>query len=80
MPASGIAQLMVETVLADGNYDQVPFAKILQILTRHQGIERAQERARAFTENARAIISEFPDSAYQRALTAVTNLVTARDR
>src|SRR6266436_569180 len=36
---------LVETVLADGNYDQVPFAKILQILHRHGGIERAQERA-----------------------------------
>src|SRR6266436_1478618 len=36
---------LVETVLADGNYDQVPFAKILQILHRHGGIVRAQERA-----------------------------------
>ncbi len=71
---------LVETVLADGNYDQVPFSKILQILTRHRGIERAQERAQEFTEKARAIIAEFPDSPYQRALTAVTNLVTARDR
>src|SRR5229473_980958 len=32
----------IETVLADGNYDQVPFAKILQILTRYQSIERAK--------------------------------------
>ncbi len=71
---------LVETVLADGNYDQVPFGKILQILTRHQGIERAQERAQEFTERARAIIAQFPDSPYQRALMAVTNLVTARDR
>ena len=35
---------LVETVLADGNYDQVPFGKILQILRRHDGIERAQQR------------------------------------
>lgn len=71
---------LVETVLADGNYDQVPFGKILHILTRHHGIERAQERAQTFTDKARAIIAEFPESAYQRALTAVTELVTARDR
>jgi len=71
---------LVETVLADGNYDQVPFGKILQILTKYRGIERAQERAQEFTENARAIICEFPESPYQRALTAVTDLVTARDR
>ncbi len=70
---------LVETVLADGNYDQVPFGKILQILHRHHGIERAQARAQAFTEKAREIIAEFPDSSYQRALRAVTDLVTDRD-
>src|ERR1700691_2332703 len=70
---------LVETVLADGNYDQVPFGKVLQILHRHQGIERAQARAEAFTDKARAIIAEFPDSLYRRALRAVTDLVTDRD-
>ncbi|HTS74841.1 MAG TPA: polyprenyl synthetase family protein [Bryobacteraceae bacterium] len=70
---------LVETVLAEGSYDQVPFAKILHVLRRHCGIERAQERALAFTEKARAIIAEFPDSPYQRALAAVTDLVTDRD-
>jgi octaprenyl-diphosphate synthase len=70
---------LVETVLADGNYDQVPFSKILQVLNRHRGVERAQERAESFTEKARSIIAEFPESPYQRALAAVTDLVTARD-
>jgi octaprenyl-diphosphate synthase len=70
---------LVETVLADGNYDQVPFGKILQILHRHSGIERARERAQEFTEKARAIIAKFPGSPYQRALCAVTDLVTDRD-
>jgi octaprenyl-diphosphate synthase len=70
---------LVETVLADGNYDQVPFSKILHLLNRHRGIERAQERAESFTEKARAIIAEFPESPYQRGLAAVTELVTARD-
>lgn len=70
----------VETVLSDGNYDQVPFIKILHILQRHGGIERARDRAQAFTEKARAIIGEFPESPYQRALLAVTGLVADRDR
>jgi octaprenyl-diphosphate synthase len=70
---------LVETVLADGNYDQVPFGKILQILHRYSGVERARERAQAFTDKARAIIAEFPDSVYRRALLAVTDLVTDRD-
>ena len=69
----------VETVLADGNYDQVPFAKILQILNRHGSIEKARERAQFFTDKARQIISEFPESPHQKALLAVTGLVTGRD-
>lgn len=71
---------LVETVLADGNYDQVPFSKILQILHRHRGIERAQERAQAFTDTARSIMAQFAESPYQKALMAVTSLVTTRDR
>src|SRR6266566_5491071 len=62
---------LVETVLADGNYDQVPFSKIVHVLNRHHGVERTQERAQAFTEKARAIIACFPSSPYQRALCAV---------
>ena len=54
--------------------------RYVRILHRHRGIERAQERAQAFTEKARAIIAEFPASPYQRALKAVTDLVTDRDR
>jgi octaprenyl-diphosphate synthase len=71
---------LVETVLADGNYDQVPFGKILHILHRYHGIERAQEGAQTFSEKARAIIGEFPESPYQRALLALTDLVTDRDQ
>src|SRR5882724_3937958 len=66
---------LVETVLTDGNYDQVPCAKILHILNRHGSIERAQERALSFTRKARQIIAEFPESPYQRALVAVTDLI-----
>jgi octaprenyl-diphosphate synthase len=70
---------LVETVLTEGNYDQVPCAKILHILNRHGSIERAQERALSFTRKAREIIAGFPESPYQKALTAVTDLVTDRD-
>jgi octaprenyl-diphosphate synthase len=70
---------LVETVLADGNYDQVPFSKILHMLNRYGAIEWAQARALEYTEKARAIIAQFPDSSYQKALVSVTNLVTDRD-
>jgi octaprenyl-diphosphate synthase len=70
---------LVETVLTDGNYEQVPFLNVLQVLHRHQGVERAMDRAQEFTDKARAILQGFPDSPYQRALMGVTDLVTERD-
>ena len=70
---------LVETVLSDGNYEQVPFLKILHFIRKYKGIEMAMEKAQAFTDKARALMHEFPESRYQRALLAVTGLVTDRD-
>ena len=70
---------LIETVLSDNNYDSVPFLKILQLVRRYRGIERAMERAQSFTDKARQLLLEFPNSKYQRALLAVTDLVTERD-
>ena len=41
--------------------------------------DRVRERAQSFTERARVIMSEFPDSPNQRAMYALTELVTDRD-
>ena len=70
---------LVETILEQRSYDEVPFSRILSLLEKYRGIERVKERAQAFTDKARAIIAEFPESPYQRALMAVTELVTERD-
>lgn len=70
---------LIETVLTDGNYEQVPLLKILQILQKYQGIERARDRAREFADKARVLIQQFPDSPFQRALFSVTEMVTDRD-
>ena len=70
---------LVTTVLKDGSYDRVSFTDVLSFIQRRRGVERARERAQHFTEKARRIISEFPESPYQRALCAVTELVTDRD-
>jgi octaprenyl-diphosphate synthase len=77
--ASGEERRRVETILRDRNYDRVPFPQILAMVERYQGIARVKERAQAFTEKARCIIGEFPDSPYQRVLYSVTELVTERD-
>ena len=70
---------IVERVLLDRSYDRVPLSRILSVVDKYGGIERARERAQLFTEKARAIISSFPESPYQRALYAVTDMVTDRD-
>ncbi len=69
----------VETILRERNYESVPFSQIFEMVERYQGIARVKERAQAFTDKARALINEFPDSPYQRALYSVTELITDRD-
>jgi octaprenyl-diphosphate synthase len=70
---------LVETVLRERSYDQVPFASILSLIRKYRGVERAYQRAQVFTQRARRLISEFPQSPCQRALHALTELVTERD-
>ncbi len=70
---------LVENILRDRSYEQTPFTRILALLEKYRGVERVKERAQTFTDKARQIISEFPDSPYQRALMAVTELITERD-
>ena len=70
---------LVETILRQRNYEEVRFSQILSLLEKYRGIERVKERAQTFTDKARQIINEFPDSPYQRALLAVTEMVTERD-
>jgi octaprenyl-diphosphate synthase len=71
---------LVATVLAERSYTRVPFRSMLDLVERHAGVERARERAETFASRARVIIGEFPESPYQRALAAVADLVTDRDR
>jgi len=69
----------VETVIRERSYESVSFATILGLVMRYRGVERAMERATIFTDRARVLLHQFPDSPYQRALLSVTDLVTARD-
>ena len=69
----------IETVIADAGYEHVPLMHVLQILERHNAIARTYERAHAFTQKSRAIVMAFPDSAAQRALHSILDLVTERE-
>lgn len=77
--ASAEERQLIQQVLKDGNYNNTPFSKILDTVERRRGFERVRERAQSFTEKARAIIAEFPESPHQRALAALTELMTERD-
>ena len=70
----------VEIVMKDGNYQRVPFSRILDIIERHKGVERARERAQTFSARARELMAGFADTPYRRAMLTVTDLVTDRDR
>ena len=69
----------VETILADGSYENVPFMQVVKMLEQHKSIQRAYERAKAFTEKAHALIGAFPESPAQRALRDIVDLVTERE-
>ena len=70
---------LVEIILEERSYDRVEFRQIRALIEKYHGFDRTQERAQAFTNKARRLISDFPESPYQRALYAVTDLVTDRD-
>jgi octaprenyl-diphosphate synthase len=78
--ATPAERAQVEVILRDRNYDAVPFREILRMLRERGALDRVKERALAFTERSRAILSEFPESPYQRALVSITDLITERDR
>ena len=63
----------------DGSYDNVSLDSILALIGRYGAVEKARQRAHQFTEKARRIMSGFPESPTQRALSNVTNLITGRD-
>jgi octaprenyl-diphosphate synthase len=69
----------IEQVLRERSYASVPFDSVLTMMDRSGGIERARDRAASFSDRARTAIHSFPESAYQRALATVTDLVTDRE-
>jgi octaprenyl-diphosphate synthase len=76
--ASPEERQLVETVISDGSYEQVPFMQVLQILEHYDAVSRGYDRARHFTEKARAILATFAEGPAQRALQSILELVTER--
>jgi len=78
--ATAAERRQVEMVLGDRTYDSTSFSEIYSMVERRGGIQRTRERAQQFTDRARQVVAEFPESPYQRALCTLTDLVTERDR
>jgi len=77
--ASPQERALVAMVLEDRSYKRASFPAILELTLRRRGVERARERALAFTDRAREIIGEFPESPAQRALATIPDLIIGRD-
>jgi octaprenyl-diphosphate synthase len=69
----------VETVLREQSYEAASVQQVRAMIRKYGAVERVRERAQHFTDKARQLIGEFPESPYQSALAAVTNLITERD-
>jgi len=69
----------METVMRDGNYESVPFARIRAILERHGAIERARNEGRVQAEQARQQVAGFPESPWREALVTIPELLMNRD-
>jgi octaprenyl-diphosphate synthase len=76
--ASASERNLVAGVLRDRGSDAIPC--VLDLIDRYGGIQRTHARALQFTDRARQILAEFPDSLRRRALFTLTELVTEGDR
>jgi octaprenyl-diphosphate synthase len=77
--ASTAERNMVAGVLQDRSYDAVPFTEVLALVDRYNGAQRTRARARQFTDRARQIVAQFPDSRCRHALHTLNDLVTEHD-
>lgn len=77
--ATAAERKRIEIILRERHYDTVPLGEVLELIERYSGFKRVEERALAFTDKARRLINEFPESPYQRALHSIADLVTERD-
>jgi octaprenyl-diphosphate synthase len=68
---------LVAGVLRDRSYDAVPY--VLALVDRYGGIQRTHARALQFTDRARQILAELPDSLCRQALFTLTDLITEGD-
>jgi octaprenyl-diphosphate synthase len=80
MAADSSARDLLDTVMIDGNYEQVQRQQLLAALERVGALDRARARADEYAEAARRALGNLPPSEYSQALEAIPTYVLARDR
>ena len=70
----------IQTIMRDGNYQQVSRKTLLHAVKRTGALARAQARADEYAEAARKTLDSLPQSEYSDALRAIAAYITERDR
>lgn len=79
MESGDPAQELVQTVVAEGNYNNVPRSELIQAVERTGAIKRARARADEYAAAARDCLNMLPDSEYSDSLRAIPTYVLERE-
>ena len=71
---------LIQTVLAEREFQSVTHDQILAILDRYHSLEAATARAHEYSGDARSAICDLPDSEIKRALLWAPEFVVAREK
>lgn len=74
------ATALVEKVLAEGRYESVTRAQLLEAVDRVGAIERSRERADEYASAAQTALENLPESKYADSLRSIPTFVLDRDR
>ena len=80
MGSDSMARHLIDSVMTDGSYGQVPRQQLLESLERFGALDRARARADEYAEAACLAIGNLPTSEYSQALEAIPTYVLDRDR
>jgi octaprenyl-diphosphate synthase len=69
----------VQTVMREGNYQEVTRAELLEAVERTGAMERARRRAFAFANEARNALDRLPESEYGNALRSIPTYIIERE-
>jgi octaprenyl-diphosphate synthase len=76
--ATAAERAQIESVVRTRGYEEATLATVRDVIDRRGGLRRALERAQQFSDRAIEIATDWRESAYQRSLVALAELVVER--